>query len=56
MLRHLGETEAGVAVEEAVRTVIGQGEVVTADLGGSAGTRAYGSAVAEAVSASRAAA
>ncbi|HEY7452508.1 MAG TPA: isocitrate/isopropylmalate dehydrogenase family protein [Candidatus Limnocylindria bacterium] len=56
MLRHLGETEAGAAVEEAVRTVIGQGEVVTADLGGSAGTRAYGSAVAEAVSASRAAA
>jgi isocitrate dehydrogenase (NAD+) len=56
MLRHLGETEAGAAVEEAVRTVIGQGEVVTADLGGSAGTRAYGSAVAAAVSASRAAA
>jgi isocitrate dehydrogenase (NAD+) len=56
MLRHLGETAAGAAVEEAVRTVIGQGEVVTADLGGSAGTRAYGEAVAAQVSAIRAAA
>jgi isocitrate dehydrogenase (NAD+) len=56
LLRHLGETAAGAAVEEAVREVIGQGKVVTADLGGTAGTRAYGEAVAAQVVASRAAA
>ena len=49
MLRHLGETDAGAAVEEAVRSVIGEGVARTADLGGSAGTRAYGQAVAERV-------
>jgi isocitrate dehydrogenase (NAD+) len=56
LLRHLGETAAGAAVEAAVRDVIGQGAVVTADLGGSAGTRAYGHAVADRVQALRAAA
>jgi isocitrate dehydrogenase (NAD+) len=56
LLRHIGETEAGAAVEAAVRDVIGQGEVLTADLGGSAGTRAYGQAVAARVEALRAAA
>jgi isocitrate dehydrogenase (NAD+) len=56
LLRHLGETAAGEAVEAAVRDVIGAGAVVTADLGGSAGTRAYGQAVAERVQALRAAA
>ena len=56
LLRHLGETTAGATVEAAVREVIGQGKVVTADLGGSAGTRAYGEAVAAQVVASRAAA
>jgi isocitrate dehydrogenase (NAD+) len=56
LLRHLGETAAGATVEEAVREVIGQGKVVTADLGGTAGTRAYGEAVAAQVVASRAAA
>jgi isocitrate dehydrogenase (NAD+) len=56
LLRHLGETAAGAAVEAAVHEVIGRGKVVTADLGGSAGTRAYGEAVAAQVVASRAAA
>jgi isocitrate dehydrogenase (NAD+) len=54
LLRHIGETDAGAAVEAAVRDVIGQGTVVTADLGGSAGTKAYGRAVAERVQALRA--
>jgi isocitrate dehydrogenase (NAD+) len=49
MLRHLGETEAGVAVETAVRDVIAAGETVTYDLGGTAGTREFGEAVAERV-------
>ncbi|HSJ00724.1 MAG TPA: isocitrate/isopropylmalate dehydrogenase family protein [Patescibacteria group bacterium] len=46
MLRHLGETDAAVAVEEAVRAVIAEGTTVTYDLGGSAGTREFGEAVA----------
>jgi isocitrate dehydrogenase (NAD+) len=46
MLRHLGETDAGDAVERAVREVIAAGETVTYDLGGSAGTREFGEAVA----------
>ncbi len=46
MLRHLGEVEAADAVEAAVRGVIADGETVTYDLGGSAGTRAFGEAVA----------
>jgi isocitrate dehydrogenase (NAD+) len=56
LLRHIGETEAGAAVEEAVRAVIGEGTTRTADLGGSAGTRAYGEAVANQVQALRSAA
>jgi isocitrate dehydrogenase (NAD+) len=46
MLRHLGETEAADAVESAVRGVIAEGRTVTYDLGGSAGTREFGAAVA----------
>ena len=46
MLRHLGETDAADAVESAVRAVISAGETVTYDLGGSAGTREFGEAVA----------
>jgi isocitrate dehydrogenase (NAD+) len=46
MLRHLGETDAAVAVEEAVRAVIAEGTTVTYDLGGTAGTREFGEAVA----------
>ncbi len=46
MLRHLGETNAAEAVETAVREVIAAGETVTHDLGGTAGTREFGEAVA----------
>ena len=46
MLRHLGETSAADAVEFAVRAVIAEGQTVTYDLGGSAGTREFGEAVA----------
>jgi isocitrate dehydrogenase (NAD+) len=46
MLRHLGETAAADAVESAVRAVIAEGQTVTYDLGGSAGTREFGEAVA----------
>jgi isocitrate dehydrogenase (NAD+) len=53
MLRHLGETDAADAVERATREVIADGETVTYDLGGSAGTREFGSAVADRVRALR---
>ncbi|MGZ8512948.1 MAG: isocitrate/isopropylmalate dehydrogenase family protein [Candidatus Limnocylindria bacterium] len=46
MLRHLGETDAAGAVERAVREVIAEGTTVTYDLGGTAGTREFGQAVA----------
>jgi isocitrate dehydrogenase (NAD+) len=46
MLRHLGEREAADALFEAVRQVIGEGKDVTYDLGGSAGTREMGRAIA----------
>jgi isocitrate dehydrogenase (NAD+) len=51
MLRHLGETAAADRVEEAVRAVIAEGRTVTYDLGGSAGTREFGDAVAARVAA-----
>jgi len=56
LLRPIGETAAGAAVEEAVRAVIGEGAIRTADLGGTTGTRAYGQAVAARVQALRSAA
>jgi len=46
MLRHLGEIGAADAVETAVREVIAEGQTVTYDLGGTAGTREFGEAVA----------
>ncbi len=46
MLRHMGETDAADAVESAVREVIAEGTTVTYDLGGTAGTREFGEAVA----------
>jgi isocitrate dehydrogenase (NAD+) len=46
MLRHLGETAAAERVEDAVRTVIAEGRTRTYDLGGTAGTAAFGAAVA----------
>jgi isocitrate dehydrogenase (NAD+) len=49
MLRHLGEVAAGVQVERAVRDVIGEGRTLPHDLGGTAGTQAFGRAVADAV-------
>jgi isocitrate dehydrogenase (NAD+) len=49
MLRHLGEQAAADRVESAVRDVIAEGRTVTYDLGGSAGTREFGQAVAERV-------
>src|SRR5881409_3361095 len=45
MLRHLGETAAADRVESAVRSVIADGETVTYDLGGNAGTREFADAV-----------
>ena len=49
MLRHMGETAAADRVESAVRDVIAEGSTVTYDLGGHAGTRAFGEAVAQRV-------
>lgn len=49
MLQHLGEKRAADALHQAVRDVIGKGENVTYDLGGTAGTSAMGAAVAERV-------
>ena len=49
MLRHLGEIDRADAVESAVRDVIAAGETVTYDLGGTAGTREFGEAVARRV-------
>jgi isocitrate dehydrogenase (NAD+) len=49
MLRHLGELAAADAVERAVRAVVAEGQTVTYDLGGSAGTREFGEAVASRV-------
>ncbi len=51
MLRHLGELAAADAVESAVRQIIAEGATVTYDLGGSAGTREFGEAVARRVGA-----
>ena len=56
MLRHLGEPAAAERVEDAVRDVIAEGRAVTYDLGGSAGTREFGEAVAERVAAAPASA
>ncbi|MBA3728659.1 MAG: isocitrate/isopropylmalate dehydrogenase family protein, partial [Actinobacteria bacterium] len=47
MLRHLGEPVAAQRVEDAVRDVIAEGRTITYDLGGTAGTREFGEAVAE---------
>jgi isocitrate dehydrogenase (NAD+) len=45
MLRHLGEQEAAVRVETALREVIAEGTATTYDLGGPAGTREFGDAI-----------
>jgi isocitrate dehydrogenase (NAD+) len=46
MLRHLGEQEAAVRVETALREVIAEGKTVTYDLGGTAGTQEMARAIA----------
>src|SRR5688500_2002548 len=56
MLRHLGEIAAAERVETATRDIIAEGVTVPRDLGGTAGTRAFGEAVAERVAAVPAAA
>ncbi len=48
MLRDLGEAEAAAAVEAGVAEVVEAGEVRTPDMGGDAGTRQMGQAVAQA--------
>jgi tartrate dehydrogenase/decarboxylase/D-malate dehydrogenase len=46
MLRHLGEEDAAVDVENSVQKVLKIGETLTADLGGSSHTTAVGDAIA----------
>ena len=45
MLRHLGEQEAAVRVETALRDVIAEGKATTYDLGGPAGTSQFADAI-----------
>ncbi len=45
MLRHLGEQDAAVRVETALREVIAEGKDTTYDLGGPAGTREFADAI-----------
>ena len=45
MLRHLGEDAAAGAVEAAIETVLAEGEALTRDLGGRAGTAEAGAAI-----------
>ncbi|MBO0854891.1 MAG: tartrate dehydrogenase [Nocardia sp.] len=47
MLDHLGESAAAEAVDRAVCDVLGKGEVLTPDLGGTATTAELGSSIAE---------
>ena len=46
MLRHLGEPEAAMAVEKAIEAALGGSGPRTADIGGRAGTRDLGEAIA----------
>jgi isocitrate dehydrogenase (NAD+) len=45
LLRHLGYADVAERVEGAVRAVVAEGRTVTADLGGTAGTREFADAV-----------
>ncbi|MBC2579543.1 isocitrate dehydrogenase (NAD(+)) [Clostridium sp. DJ247] len=49
MLNHLGELEAAAKIEAAVAKVIKEGKVVTADLGGDAGTDEFADAIIKAI-------
>ena len=53
MLEHLGEAEAAAAIHDACMTVLRDGEVVSADLGGRATTAQVGSAVVAALESAR---
>ena len=46
MLQHLGQSRAARAVEKAIEAVLARPEVRTPDLGGKAGTRDVGDAIA----------
>lgn len=45
MLAHLGEGKAAANIEKAVETVIGEGKVLTVDMGGTASTEEFADAV-----------
>ena len=45
LLRHIGEQAAAERVEDAIRSVIAEGQTVTYDLGGSAGTSDFADAI-----------
>ena len=45
MLAHLGEAKAAASIEKAIIKVIGEGKVLTQDMGGSASTEAFTDAV-----------
>jgi isocitrate/isopropylmalate dehydrogenase len=49
LLDHLGETEAGERVLDALRDVLGEGRILTPDLGGQASTGEFGESVARRV-------
>lgn len=49
MLKYLGEKEAALAIEEAIARVLERGEVLTPDMGGTAGTTDMGRAIIEEV-------
>ena len=49
MLEHLGHPEAARAIEAAIERVVKEGRVLTRDMGGQAGTRELGQAIAEAI-------
>ncbi|MEJ2546476.1 MAG: isocitrate/isopropylmalate family dehydrogenase [Gemmatimonadota bacterium] len=51
MLEHMGLNETAGRIRAALKTVVEEGETVTSDLGGSAGTRAFGDAVIEEIQA-----
>lgn len=45
MLAHLGEATAATKIEKAVEKVIGEGKILTADMGGSASTEEFADAI-----------
>jgi isocitrate dehydrogenase (NAD+) len=45
MLRHIGEREAADRIDNAIQATLADGKCLTADLGGSCGTKEYADAV-----------